>query len=106
VTTQVFRDYTGDEVRLTDADAQHISAGHPEIRVLGGVRVLGETLGNPDVVLEHREALHYYRRYTSSVYGEKYVRVVVRTEGGVKYIRTAHITSRRIRGRVLWERKT
>lgn len=103
---RVFLDYGERQVILTDAAEQHISSGHQEIGVLGPSRIIGETLASPDVVVNYSGALHYSRMWTGTPFGDKYVRVVVAEDGEARYVRTAYLTGRVVKGAVVWERET
>lgn len=102
---RTFQDYSGRQVILTESAEQHILTGHYEIGELGPYRVLGETLASPDIVLSYNRAIHYYRMYRDTPFGEKYVRVVVSEVDGTMYLRTAFVTGRVVKGLVIWERE-
>ncbi len=99
-------DHEGRQIILTDVAEQHILSGHPEIVAVGSHRVIGETLAAPDIVVSSNRALQYFRMYPDTPFGGKYVRVVVTEDGGVKYVRTAFITGRVVKGDTIWERQT
>ncbi len=40
--------------------------------------------------------------YMSTPFGDKYVRVVVVEEDGTRYVRTAYVTGRIVKGQVVW----
>ncbi len=103
---QIFQDYGGRQLVLTDYDEQHILGGHYEIGELGTYKVLEETLGSPDIVVSFRQALHYFRMYRDTLFGDKYVRVVVTKGDDVGYIRTAFVTGKVVKGSVIWEKET
>ena len=103
---QVFRDYGGRQVVLTDAAERHILSGHREIAVLGPYEVIGETLDWPDIVVSYNRALQYFRMWPNTPFGDKYVRVVVVEDGEARYVRTAYLTGRVVKGEVVWERET
>ena len=103
---RVFLDYGGRQVILTDAAEQHVLSGHPEIGVLGPYRTIRETLASPDIVVNYRDALQYFRMWPGTPFGDKYVRVVVTEDGEARYVRTAYLTSRVAKGAVVWERGT
>ena len=101
---KTFEDYERRQVVLTAHDEQHIVTGHYEISVLGSDRVIRETLASPDVVVNVNQSLQYLRVYRDTPFGDKYVRLVVVESEGVWYLRTAFITARIAKGRVIWER--
>ena len=102
---QIFRDYGGRQLVLTDFAEEHILGGHYEIGVLGLYRDLEETLASPNIVVGYGQALHYFRMYRGTPFGDKYVRVVVTGDDEAGYIRTAFITGRVVKGSVLWEKE-
>lgn len=101
---QTFQDYGGRQVVLTEFAEQHIVGGHREIGVLGLYKVIGETVASPDLVVSYSRALHYFRMYRNTPFGDKYVRVVATEADNVRYIRTAFVTGRVVKGLVIWER--
>ena len=103
---RAFQDYEGRQIILTDFAEQHILFGHREIAAVGSYRAIGETLAAPDIVVSCNRALQYFRMYPDTPFGDKYVRVVVTEDGGAKYVRTAYITGRVVKGDVIWQRQT
>ena len=100
-----FRDYEGRQVFLLEFDERHIAARHPDLAALGLYDVIGEVLVSPDVVIYHGRAFHHFRMRRSAPNAGRYVRVVVESENGDRYVRTAHFTGRLIHGEVIWERE-
>jgi len=75
---RLLHDYQGVPIRLTDERLNHILE-HPEMVGLEGV--IGETLSQPETVLgsiSDPDAHLYYRLYTATLVGEKYLCVVVK----------------------------
>ena len=101
-----FVDFEGRTVILTAFAGHHILTEHYEIGELGLHRVIEETLASPDVVVRRNRALHYFRMRPSTQFGDKYARVVVTEEQGTRYVRTAFVTGRIVKGEVVWERET
>ena len=101
---RVFEDYEGRPVVLTDYRERYILNRHYEIGVLGIHEVIGETLASPDIVVDYNLALHYYRLYLGTPYGDKYVHVVVVRDEGTRYVRTAYPAKRIVNGVRIWER--
>ena len=101
----MFEDYQGRQFILTDSAEEHISDEHPEIVTIGIYDALRETVSSPDVVIYSGKAYHYFRMRHNPPYANKYVKVVVETENGDLYIRTAYPTGRLIGGTVIWEQK-
>lgn len=102
---RVFEDYEGRSVVLTDFREKYILDNHYEIGVLGIREVIEETLASPDIVVDYNFALHYYRLYLNTPFGDKYVHVVVVRDEGVSVIRTAYPCRRIVNGVVIWERE-
>ena len=102
---RVFQDYQGHPVILTDFRERHILERHYEIGVLGIHEVIEETLASPDIVVNYNLALHYYRLYLNTPFGDKYVHVVVVEDEGTQRIRTAYPARRIVNGVVIWERE-
>ena len=100
---RVFQDYEGREVILSDADEWHILQAHREIRDLG-VGCIEETLANPNIVINRGSALHHHKMFRETPYGDKYIRVVVVIEDGVRKVRTAYIAKRQTKGFVIWRK--
>lgn len=103
---RVFEDYRGQLVILTDFRERHILDRHYEIGVLGIHEVIEGTLASPDIVVDYNFALHYYRLYLNTPFGDKYVHVVVVRDEGAPVIRTAYPCQRIVNGVVIWERES
>jgi hypothetical protein len=103
---QIFQDYGGHQVLLADFAEQHIIDGHYEIAELGLYEVVGEILASPDIVVSYNRALHFFRMYSGTEFGDKYVRVVVTENDEARHVRTAFITSRVVKGSLIWKRET
>lgn len=102
---RAFEDYEARPVILTDYRERYILDRHYEIGVLGIHEVIGETLASPDIVVSYNLALHYYRLYSGTLFGDKYVHVVVVYDEGTGYVRTAYPARRIVNGVVIWERE-
>lgn len=100
---QVFRDYQGREVRLTDERLAHILEGHEEL--IGFEPAIRETLEGPDSVAQSNtnpNARLYYRWYERTARGAKYLCVVVIMQEHDAFVASAYLRERIRRGRVLW----
>ena len=76
---QIFIDYQGREITLTDETIDHITLAHPEIIRLGIEDIVTRTLQSPEVVTPSRPRMFvYHRMYMDTEYGDKYGRVVVK----------------------------
>ena len=75
---------------------EHILERHPE---LGGMEwAIAETLEAPESTLpsitDPETVLEYFRWFSNTNKGEKYVRVVVKFDSGDAFILTAHLCRR------------
>lgn len=103
---RILRDRDGLAVRLTEERLAHILE-HPEMREM--VTRIEETLRDPVKVVTSRGdpgARLYYRLYTDTVVGEKYLCVVVQESSGDSFILTAYLTDRIKRGSTIWPEET
>lgn len=99
---KTFRDQDGIEIRLTEERLAHILE-HPEMRGLEGA--IEETVREPIAVVKSvadSEARLYYRLYTGTIAGDKFLCVVVRTGGNDAFVLTAYLTDRIKRGLRIW----
>jgi hypothetical protein len=104
VTTIV--DHFGTTVRLTDERLAHILE-HPEMSGLQGA--IAETLKHPVLVVESLsdEAAHlYYRFYSRTRAGDKFLCVVVKIKPGDAFVLTAYLTDSPKKGAILWSAST
>ncbi|MCI0438187.1 MAG: hypothetical protein L0177_03545 [Chloroflexi bacterium] len=105
---QVFTDFEGREIRLTDERVAHIiREGHGQVFQI--TNTLEEVLTLPDLIAEstsNPNARLYYRYYTNTAYGDKYVVVVVIIDEGDAWIATAYISNRIKRGNWIWQRRS
>lgn len=91
---QIFRDYEGREIRLTDERLQHIARGHSD--VLRIENAIQDTLSNPDLVIPYEgddETLNYCRWYPG-VHTGFWVIVGVAIQENDAFILTAFTASR------------
>lgn len=90
---QVFRDYMGRDVRLTDERLEHIYSRHFYMR--GMEYAIAETINNPEVVRvdeDDNEAELFYRWYTIPGWGRGWLLVVVIVKEDDAFIATAYMT--------------
>lgn len=81
--TQIFTDYQGLKVRLTDERRQHILA-HPEMVELEPA--IATALSNPEVVRQSNSdrTVHlYYRYHENTTVGDKWLCIVVKYLEGI-----------------------
>ena len=103
---EVITDYQGLAVRLTDERLAHILE-HPEMADLQPAIV--ETLEHPALVIQSMSdeaARLYYRFYSATRIGDKFVCVVVKVEGSDAFVLTAYLTDKPKKGTVLWNANT
>lgn len=99
----VLIDYQDRQVRLTNERLEHILA-HPEMA--GMETLIAETLRYPQLVRQSRSdetAELYYRFYTQTTIGDKWLCVVVKYLQGDAFIVTAYFTDKPKRGNTLWQ---
>ncbi len=103
---EVVIDYQGLAVRLTDERLTHILE-HPEMSDLQGA--IAETLRHPALVIQSisdESARLYYRFYSGTRVGDKFVCVVVKVRPGDAFVLTAYLTDKPKKGTVLWSANT
>lgn len=99
----VLIDYQDRQVRLTDERLEHILA-HPEM--VGMETLIAETLRYPQLVrqsLSDETAELYYRFYTQTRIGDKWLCVVVKYLQDDAFVVTAYFTDKPKRGNTLWQ---
>jgi hypothetical protein len=99
---EVIVDYNGLSVRLTDERLAHI-LDHPEMA--GLEEAIAETLKSPAFVIQSitdEAARLYYRFYSGTRMGDKFVCVVVKVRPGDAFILTAYLTDKPKKGTILW----
>lgn len=104
---QVFQDFFGRSVRLTEERRRHIEGDHPEMR--GQIERIGETLMDPDIIVRSRsdrDVELFFKHYTLTPVSEKYMCVVAKTLQSDAFIVTAYYTDRVKRGEAIWKRKS
>jgi len=97
---EVIVDHQGLAVRLTDERLAH---DHPEMVRLGAA--VSETLKGPSLVIQSisdEVARLYYRFYSGTPVGDKFVCVVVKAKPGDAFVLTAYLTDKPKKGTVLW----
>jgi hypothetical protein len=103
---EVIGDYQGLAVRLTDERLAHV-LDHPEM--VGLETAISETLKHPALVIQSisDEAAHlYYRFYSGTRVGDKFVCVVVKVKPGDAFVLTAYLTDKPKKEIVLWSANT
>jgi hypothetical protein len=101
-----FVDFQNRKIRLTDERFEHIISDHPEMS--DQVDNIKYTLANPDMVVRSRtdsEADLFYRYYSGTPVGGKYLCIIVKGRGDDFFILTAYFTDTIKRGETLWIRK-
>ena len=103
---KIIKDYRGFEIRLTDERRAHILE-HPEMADME--EAIQETLIKPQCVVHSRsddEAQLYYRYYTKTAVGGKFMCVVVKFEIKEAFVLTAYLTDKIKKGEIVWTEKT
>ncbi|MCI0439091.1 MAG: hypothetical protein L0177_08155 [Chloroflexi bacterium] len=104
---QVYEDFEGRQVRLTDERISHImEQGHYQIFEIPNA--IADTLASPHRVVQsiRREQVKLYHRwYTGTRYGDKWVVVVIVDTGDDAFILTGYISTKVQNGRVIWSRE-
>jgi hypothetical protein len=101
-----FVDFYSRKICLTDERLEHIELDHPEMS--GQIDKIGETLASPDFVVKSRtdaEAELFYKHYSETPVGGKYLCVIVKIRGDDFFVLTAYFTDTIKRGETLWTRK-
>ena len=101
---QILADHDGRHIRLTDERLRHIHE-HPEMAGLDAA--IAETLAEPEQVIESvsdPQMRLYYRPYSRTPVGAKWLCIVVKIAANDAFIVTAYLTDRPKRGNVLWSR--
>lgn len=103
---EIYLDFQDRKIRFTDERKKHIEEFHPELKEQ--FIQIKETLKNPEIVVESKsdESIEmFYRFYTSSPVGEKFLCVVVKVIENDNFIVTVYFTDKIKKGKVLWEKK-
>ena len=104
---KMLADYQGlFTIRLTDERLTHI-VEHPEM--VGLEAAIEETLKNPNLVIQSvsdETARLYYRFYSGTRLGDKFVCVAVKVGTDDVFVLTAYLTDKPKKGTVLWNAST
>ena len=95
-------DYTGLTIRLTNERLAHILE-HPEMAQMG--IAIHDTLLNPETVVQSKsdeKARLYYRYYSKTMVGGKFLCVIVKVEKNDAFVLTAYLTDKMKKGNILW----
>jgi hypothetical protein len=98
-------DFEGRSIRLTEERWAHISE-HPEMA--GMEAALEQTLAAPEVIVQSSgdpEARLYYRFFSATRLGGKYLCVVVKVRGEDAFVVTAYLTDQVKKGKDLWPQR-
>lgn len=100
-------DFEGQLIRLTARQWGHIVREHDPIERMQ--RAIRETLEDPQEVRKSRKAPDigrlYYRWYTDTEKGEKWVCVVVKFLENDAFISTAYLARRIMSGELIWRKE-
>ena len=103
---EIFQDYRGRSVRLTDERHTHLENQHPEM--VGQLSRISQTLKAPDKIIQSRTDQTvelFYNHYKNTPVSEKILCVVVKTSHNNHFVITAYFTDNIKRGQILWEKK-
>jgi hypothetical protein len=98
-----FEDIFNRNIRFTDERLGHIELDHPEMS--GQIDKIAETLQNPEIVIRSSsdsEVELFYRYYSETPVGDRYMCVIVKGRGKDLFIITAYFTDTVKRGETLW----
>ncbi len=103
---EIFEDYRGRSVRLTDERHIHLENQHPEM--VGQLNRISQTLKVPVIIIQSKTDQTvelFYNHYKTTPVSEKILCVVVKTSHDNHYVITAYFTDTIKRGQILWEKK-
>lgn len=103
---QVLADHWGLAVRLSEERLAHIF-DHPEMAGLDAA--ISETLKDPALVIQSisdEASRLYYRFYSGTRVGDKFLCVVAKVTVGDAFVLTAYLTDKPKRGTILWSAST
>ena len=104
---KVLHDYQGRAIRLTDERLAHILE-HPEMA--GMENAIEEVLLAPETVVQSLsdfQAHLYYRYYSGTRVGDKFLCVVVkRVSAADAFVLTAYLTDKVKKGDILWPERS
>lgn len=103
-TPSVLKDLFGNQIELTTERWQHIIAQHPEIRRYRNE--IAQTLAQPALIKEswRDESVWLYYRYFESIFGGKYLLVIVKVSER-RFVVTAYVTDYIRSGETVWPAK-
>lgn len=102
---KIFKDFSDRRIRLTQERLDHI-LDHPEMVEM--LPAIEEALSHPERVvqsLSDPEVSLYYRFFSETSVGDKYLCVVVKIIAEDMFILTAYLTDSLKRGEILWPRR-
>ena len=102
---KIFKDFSDRRIRLTQERLEHI-LDHPEMVEM--MPAIEETLGHPERGVESLsdpEVNLYYRFFSETNMGDKYLCVVVKVRANDMFILTAYLTDSLKRGDILWPKR-
>jgi hypothetical protein len=102
----VITDFQGQQIRLTVGQWNHVLAEHPYMSDMEWA--VRETLEDPEEVRQSRKNPNtgrlYYRWYTNTALGNKWVLVIVKFLAHDAFISTAYVTNRIRPGGLIWRK--
>ena len=97
-------DYKGLSIRLSSERQTHILS-HPYMASM--LEAIDETLLHPEFVVQSKSdatANLYYRYYSKTAVGGKFLCVVVKVMPTDAFVLTAYLTDKIIKGELLWQK--
>jgi hypothetical protein len=102
---KILTDYQKVSIRLTDERLAHILE-HPEM--VNMAKAIEETLQSPECVVQSisdSQVRLYYRFYSGTRVGDKYLCVAVKSRDVKDFVLTAYLTDKIKKGEILWSAK-
>jgi hypothetical protein len=103
----IITDFQGQLIRLTARQWNHILEGHPYMVNMEGA--VQETLEDPEEIRRSRSdpatVKLYYRWFTNTTKGNKWVLVVVKFLENDAFVLTAYLTRKIMPGELIWQKQ-
>lgn len=99
-----YKDVFGRIIRLSDERYRHLVSSHQEMS--HQLRKIKETLLSPSKVVQSNSDLNvllYYKRFSQTVVGNKFLCIVVKSMENDYFILTAYFTDTIKQGLVIWD---
>jgi hypothetical protein len=103
---QKLTDYLNRGVRFTEERKRHILENHPELK--NHMEKISEVILDPEMVVTSKldsSIELYYRYYTNTNVGNKYLCAIVKVLENDFFIVTVYFTDKIKEGKLIWEKK-